>query len=365
LNVDSQDGFLAGGKVVISGGGSSETHTIASFGCIVLTEPLKHSYPAGSTITGVIEAASMTSDDLHYRMDASTYAQPLQCIDDLAGEEDVDNHADCLHRNKLEDGHAYVYNHWRGGLNASCGKGADCWCCRRNIAKVPPTASWKLAKNAAGCSNSRSITYVKPTVQKSANDCGIRCQGQRGCVGFGFQASERCSVFGEITGTCVLWFGACEHEPNSCWELYEMRVDENATAARSSAQNASGNKWGLPTRAPPSGRPHVASQKPDSSLRGSAEQEQTGAEPWGVVIPLVACAAALLGAFAGWSLCNIAQRTISSPRDDSGCPDKARIPGPGPSSPRASMLRRLAGGGDDRSRAYVEESPTGVPLNTL
>jgi hypothetical protein len=60
LNVVSLEGFYEGGQVVISGGGNSETGTIASVGSIILTEPLQHSYPAGATINGVIEAPEPT-----------------------------------------------------------------------------------------------------------------------------------------------------------------------------------------------------------------------------------------------------------------------------------------------------------------
>jgi len=51
LEVVSQDGFVVGDTVVISGGGNSETRAIASFGSIVLDSPLEYTYPAGSAIT--------------------------------------------------------------------------------------------------------------------------------------------------------------------------------------------------------------------------------------------------------------------------------------------------------------------------
>jgi hypothetical protein len=51
LEVVSQDGFVVGDTVVITGGGNSETRAIAGFGSIVLDAPLEHTYPAGSSIT--------------------------------------------------------------------------------------------------------------------------------------------------------------------------------------------------------------------------------------------------------------------------------------------------------------------------
>jgi hypothetical protein len=63
LNVASQEGFSAGKEVVISGGGNSETRTIASVGSLVLTEPLTHGYPADATITGVPEESEHEVDE--------------------------------------------------------------------------------------------------------------------------------------------------------------------------------------------------------------------------------------------------------------------------------------------------------------
>ncbi|CAK0807098.1 unnamed protein product [Prorocentrum cordatum] len=54
LFVNSEVEFRVGDAVVITGGGNSETHTIASFGSIVMDAPLKHSYPAGSSVMKVM-----------------------------------------------------------------------------------------------------------------------------------------------------------------------------------------------------------------------------------------------------------------------------------------------------------------------
>lgn len=51
LEVVSEDGFVVGDTVVISGGGNSETRAIAGFGSIVLDSPLEYTYPAGSRIS--------------------------------------------------------------------------------------------------------------------------------------------------------------------------------------------------------------------------------------------------------------------------------------------------------------------------
>jgi hypothetical protein len=79
LNVASQEGFSLGGRVVISGGGNSETATIASFGSIVLAEPLQHSYPASSTITGVVEA-TITTTEVSFAPRPSTWPAVAACL---------------------------------------------------------------------------------------------------------------------------------------------------------------------------------------------------------------------------------------------------------------------------------------------
>jgi hypothetical protein len=50
LFVNSEVEFRIGDNVVITGGGHSETHKVASFGSIVVDAPLAHSYPAGSSV---------------------------------------------------------------------------------------------------------------------------------------------------------------------------------------------------------------------------------------------------------------------------------------------------------------------------
>jgi hypothetical protein len=56
LIVSSSVGFHAGGQITIAGGGNQETAVVAGFGSgsIVLVQPLIHSFPMGSTVSGFV-----------------------------------------------------------------------------------------------------------------------------------------------------------------------------------------------------------------------------------------------------------------------------------------------------------------------
>jgi len=157
---------------------------------------------------------------------AISFESPLECAAWPPKEGSEGSHKKrCRHGNGLGDGYTYFWNSDRGTASAACGQEADCDCCRRSVAAAPPAGSWRKAKEGVGCSNWRSIMAFETVDLASADKCGEYCRAHQGCVGFSYQhmADSLCSNHsGAGVGACQLAFGACQEEPNPCYDHYEM-----------------------------------------------------------------------------------------------------------------------------------------------
>ncbi|CAK0887406.1 unnamed protein product [Prorocentrum cordatum] len=83
-------------------------------------------------------------------------------------------------------------------------------------------------KAATSCRNLDQIALGEGKLKTSTDECHSWCQGVGGCVGFQFQAEEKCPQLGGEPallgiGACVLLLGACEEQPSSCFEVHAVQ----------------------------------------------------------------------------------------------------------------------------------------------
>jgi len=155
----------------------------------------------------------------------SSLVGELNCAPDypthLTGDNDPGRRSACLLGNNKKDGFGYWYNAGRGTSSATC-KG-DCWCCHRDLRKVPEKRAWALETTGASCKNWKQIQMFRTTTVDDPTVCGQLCQAHQGCVEFAYLSNDTCSEVGVTKkGSCMLFFGACDRKPSSCWDLYSM-----------------------------------------------------------------------------------------------------------------------------------------------
>ncbi|CAK0849861.1 unnamed protein product, partial [Prorocentrum cordatum] len=213
-----------------------------------------------------------------------------------------------------------------------------------------PAKAWALARSRSGCANWHGIAGAEPSTEPSAGRCGERCQGQKGCTGFAFQGADDCSPLGIGRGTCVLWFGPCQHEADTCWDQYAMLLNASAAAGSAALRGAA--------REAPAG----------ATGRGAPPAQSGGGPGAGAVVAVLAVLGA--AAAAGWWLRRWRASGEACPElAAAGCEDRltalcaspvasrlwsscAQVGGPPPGAPGASP----------GSRGGPEESPTRRPL---
>jgi hypothetical protein len=161
----------------------------------------------------------------------SSLSGGLSCVanypTELAGDGDQERRSACLRGNSLKDGFGYWYNAGRGTDSAAC-KG-DCWCCRRDLRKIPDRRAWALAATGTSCKNWQRIQIFRTTTVDDPSVCGQLCRAHQGCVEFAYLSNDTCSDAGvKAKGSCMLFFGACDRQPSSCWDLYSMHVADGS-----------------------------------------------------------------------------------------------------------------------------------------
>jgi para-nitrobenzyl esterase len=132
-------------------------------------------------------------------------------------------------------------------------------------APSPKPLGWYLSSRQTGCWNWEQAT-IRSSAEGSAHECGLRCQLDGGCTGFGFRSTDCAEQDAGGQGACVLLEGECSMKPDTCYDFYQMGAEPIVNVSSGSLRGLEiggvAGFHGVPYARPPTGERRFASPEP-------------------------------------------------------------------------------------------------------